>query len=244
MTLPGRRAPSDPHKRARGAAAFFFPRPHGCAGIGPAPQPKGKSMGTRGIIGFIDAEGAVKGSYNHFDSYPSALGVRLQKEMPALTEHGWEVLAKLAGVIRWVTDSDEPSYEDVEKFADLKENVSTGRDWYSLLRAQQGSIALMLSNGVAVASHDFARDSLFCEWGWLLDLRSKEVVILEGFNKNPEAQAPYCRASQAAIDEQKARSMRGDNEIYYGCREVWRGTPEAFLALDMEAFERSFEEGS
>lgn len=34
-------------------------------------------------------------------------------------------------------------------------------------------------------SIDFAADSLFCEWAWMLDLDKKELVVFRGFNKEP-----------------------------------------------------------
>ena len=42
-------------------------------------------MGTRGLLGFI-IKGKKKGSYNHWDSYPSGLGMEIITWLKYLTE--------------------------------------------------------------------------------------------------------------------------------------------------------------
>lgn len=183
-------------------------------------------MGTRGILGFITPEGEVRGSYNHFDSYPSGLGRELQEQVRKL-EPSWDHLRTALAEMRWVGGSDEPTTNaERAKYAPLTDGkVSSGTDWYSILRHAQGRLDLMLEHRIAVANHDFARDSLFCEWGYLFDLGNEEVVILEGFNRDPEKEAPYCKTTEGGK--------------HFGCMELWRGSMEDFLALDMSALEEA-----
>jgi len=45
----------------------------------------------------------------------------------------------------------------------------------------------MVQGGVRVLRDcsDFVRDSLFCEWAYVIDMDSREVEVYEGFNKSP-----------------------------------------------------------
>lgn len=185
-------------------------------------------MGTRGIWGFITKEGDLKATYNHFDSYPSGLGVAIQKVTKT-----WDAIpADDLLAIRFVDEDEAPTLEECQKYAHLSNtDVSTGTDWYSLLREMQGNLGLALTYKIAVANHDFPRDSLFCEWGYVFDLRSNEVVILEGFNEDRSKEAPYCRAPDGP------REGVPSADKYCGCAEVWRGSLAEWNALDLTKFE-------
>jgi hypothetical protein len=57
------------------------------------------AMGTRGILGFI-TKGVRKGTYNHFDSYPSGLGDAIIRFILAHTD---EELEQMVGKIEQVS---------------------------------------------------------------------------------------------------------------------------------------------
>jgi hypothetical protein len=57
------------------------------------------AMGTRGILGFI-TKGVRKGTYNHFDSYPSGLGDAIIKFILAHTD---EELEQMVGKVEQVS---------------------------------------------------------------------------------------------------------------------------------------------
>ena len=184
-------------------------------------------MGTRGMIGFIMPDGAVLGTYNHHGSYPDRVGADLQKELRTVDSVAG--LLPQVDAIRWVDASDEPTVEDQELLTKLGiegQDVSTGRDWYSALRNNQGSLLAMLQTGIAPDDRNFLKDSLFCEWAYLLDFRFDEVVILTGFIRNPNKQADYCATEPS-------------DSGYVGCMEVFRGDLPAFLALDMSKVEET-----
>lgn len=190
-------------------------------------------MGTRGFIGFIMPDGAVKGSYNHYDSYPTGAGKDLQNELQVMNGDLPSLLPQVEA-LRWVDhDDDMPTAEEV---AAIKaqgiipdERVSTGKDWYATLREQQGSWIKPLRLGIAIASHEFLQESLFCEWGWVIDFRTNEVVILRGFNEDRDKEAPYCK--------READPKGRPSDKYWGCTEVWRGSRAAFVEEDLAAFD-------
>lgn len=142
-------------------------------------------MGTRGLWGFIKGEREFL-TYNHFDSYPSGLGddvlafVRGVDNLEALR-------AQVRG-LRLVNEDGEPSAEDRERLGQYHEQVSTGTDWYSLLRGTQGDPAETLKTGVMLeGGSEFAEDSLFCEWGYVIDLDREVFEVYQGFQtEQPE----------------------------------------------------------
>lgn len=140
-------------------------------------------MGTRGAITFV-AGGVEKTVYNHFDSYPTGLGVTV---LDWLRSPSWDLATVRAQVeaLRLVDDSDEPTPEEREQFAHLADpGVSTGRDWYSLLRETQGEPAAILEAGVAGDATGFPLDSLFCEWAYVIDLDQETFEVYEGFQRS------------------------------------------------------------
>lgn len=143
-------------------------------------------MGTRGLWGFIDGERELL-TYNHFDSYPGGLGNGVLTFMRGVDN--LDTLREQVRGLRLVGEDDEPSAEDRERLGQYHEQVSTGTDWYSLLRGTQGDPAETLKAGVMLeGGSDFAADSLFCEWGYVIDLDREVLEVYQGFQTTqPEA---------------------------------------------------------
>jgi hypothetical protein len=142
-------------------------------------------MGTRGFVGFV-VGGAEKIVYNHFDSYLSGLGLE--------TLH-WllgELLAEADGVVTaWRTQAQalttvpdrEPTAEERERLAEFEDSgVGSAEDhWYRLLRETQGKPGAILKAGFYEDAKEFPLDSLFCEWGYLVDLDAEVLEVYQGF---------------------------------------------------------------
>jgi hypothetical protein len=153
-------------------------------------------MGTRGFIGFV-ADGGEKIAYNHFDSYPGGLGIDMlgwlrfavgDLENPA---GGVDALRERVRAIRVVDGSTTPTPEDIERLSEWA-NTRVSRqsldDWYCLLRETQGNPGNIVAAGVLIDSSDFPRDSLFAEWGYVVDLDASVFEAYKGFQKTrPEA---------------------------------------------------------
>lgn len=146
-------------------------------------------MGTRGFIGFVDTDGRETIAYNHFDSYPSGIGV----EVLEFARHNVDTdnlaeVDRLAKNLKHVSDRVPPTQADMlalEPYANGR--VSTGRptDWYCLLRETQGNPVAILECGYAEHDSNWPLDSLFCEWGYLVDLQNNTFEVYEGFQKTP-----------------------------------------------------------
>lgn len=139
-------------------------------------------MSTRGFVGFV-IDGTEKIAYNHFDSYPGGLGVDvlgwLRGAEPLLPR-----LKNAARALRVVDPASTPSAEDIDRlreFADLGVGTQSVDDWYVLLRKTQGSPGLMLDAGYIEDAGTFPTDSLFAEWGYIVDLDADVFETYEGF---------------------------------------------------------------
>ena len=187
-------------------------------------------MGTRGLIG-IRKKGVLKGTYNHFDSYPSCLGDAIASEIKSKPigyfEEGFDR-------IKMVVETAKPTKAEIAKCKDMglyDETVSQQRetDWYCLLKKAQGSLIANIEAGLMIDEARFMADSLFCEWAYVLDLDKKELEIYRGFNKL----------------EGTETKVRSDGSTYttdkYGPVRLLYSVPlDELESFDMETFEKAY----
>lgn len=153
-------------------------------------------MGTRGFTGFV-AEGREVIAYQQFDSYPSGVGVTVLEWLRFAATDAANLREKVTA-LHVVTDDSEPTTEDIERlagFADLKVSTEDPREWYVLLRETQGNPALMLQAGVVLDASHFPLDSLFCEYGYLIDLDAETFEVYEGFQRSPHRKGRFASRS-------------------------------------------------
>lgn len=138
-------------------------------------------MGTRGLVGFVVDE-KVKVTYNHFDSYPDGLGVDVLMWLKGLDGEGAVEAEEQARSLKLVSEDAPPTGEELnnlERWANT--SVNGGEGWYSLLRETQGDLAAILESGHMIDGIDFAADSLFCEWGYVVDFDNYTLECYKGF---------------------------------------------------------------
>lgn len=148
-------------------------------------------MGTRGCYGFRK-NGVDKLTYNHFDSYPECLGrtmVEFCKEtsIPELNE----IFDKLI----LVNENAKPTAEQIKECKQYYDgNVSrqTVEDWYCLLRNAQGGLDAY-KNGLKymIDSHNFIKNSLWCEYAYIINLDTNKLEFWVGFQNNPNKNNRY-----------------------------------------------------
>jgi len=129
-------------------------------------------MGTRGFISF-NVDGDLKTAYNHFDSYPDGLGLAVLRYLRAVTAAGaMPEIREKARALRVVDGETKPTPEEIEQlrpYSDEGVSRQTLDDWYCLLRRTQGNPGLILEAGVIEDASEFPGDSLFAEWGYVID---------------------------------------------------------------------------
>jgi hypothetical protein len=150
-------------------------------------------MGTRGFVGFV-VDGSEKITYNHSDSYPGGLGLDV---LNWLRRQDISEVREATAKLR-VVDGDKPStHEDIEsvglQYANTR--VSSGKlsEWYVLLRETQGNPEAILDAGVMIDGQDFPYDSLFCEFGYLVDLDKNVFEVYAGFQQEAHDKGRFAK---------------------------------------------------
>lgn len=188
-------------------------------------------MGTRGALGFVLA-GNEKITYNQYDSYPDGLGedvlswLRAALGLPvdvrdilAAEEVGTpekvnpESEARLRRQVERLAKvpDREPTGSDREQLAEFTDrDVSTGEDWYALLRRTQGEPERLLRAGLYEDASEFPLDSLFCEWAYVVDLDTRQFEVYRGFQVAPPTAGRWV-GKQAATPAQDWQS----GGVYY-----------------------------
>ena len=141
-------------------------------------------MGTRNLTAvYLDGQYKVA-QYGQWDGYPSGQGetvlnfmlneFNVDKFKQALSECRFlsddEVTAK------WKCGADDSGFGNFQrKYPELSRDTAA-----KVLSLIQNGKAKELSNNI-----DFAVDSLFCEWAYIIDLDREILEVYEGFNKVP-----------------------------------------------------------
>lgn len=173
-------------------------------------------MGTRGLAGFRLAQ-QDKLFYNHFDSYPGALGADIVAYAKSITD--WDVVKAQVAAFHEVKAGEKPTQDQItlaQNLGTVDTGVSTGNlsDWYCLTRKAQGDIRLCLELGFGDLNNAFAKDSLFCEFAYIINLDTMELEFYKGFNENPNADGRYAR-----LTDDDAREAASGTK-YYGIKLV------------------------
>jgi hypothetical protein len=184
-------------------------------------------MGTRGFLGFV-VGGELKMTYNHWDSYPESLGVTMLT-WATLNRDGANLKPEVVEQIRalrLVNEDTPPTGADREALGEFFEQLAghTEVGWYELLRATQGEPEMTLRAGVMIDNHEFALDSLFCEWGYLVDVDAGCFEVYRGFATSPPEHGRWA-----------GKDATPDSSGYYPVERVWAfglaeaPTPEEFV---------------
>lgn len=154
-------------------------------------------MGTRGTCGFIYKEN-LNLSYNQFDSYPDGLGNDMIQLIIDINKTGdWKKFKENASKIKNIIeqDIDENIIEKYKKYADLSVSSQSYDDPYCLFRGIQGSIWLKeMYNGDLEHfnfDNDFIKESLFCEYGYIINLDNMIFEFYEGFQHTQQINSKF-----------------------------------------------------
>lgn len=151
-------------------------------------------MGTRNLTMVISNGETKVAQYGQWDGYPSGNGVIV---LEFLSTNNLDDFKKKLSKVKFMNGSKE---KEINKW--LK-SIGCENGWMNmdqsklyqekypyLTRDNGAKILEMIMNGEEdeiwiTDSTDFASDSLFCEWAYLVDLDNNVLEVYEGFNKNP-----------------------------------------------------------
>jgi len=162
-------------------------------------------VGTRGLIG-VRLDGKDYLTYNHFDSYPSGLGVAAVLAVDEMDEDldYWKDLTRRVKV---VNPTDVPAMEELQNHVSLweKDCEAPPTEYYDFLHPLQGDIKAMLRMGILIDSGEFINDSLFCEWAYILNLDTRTLEVYHGWQ------------NQKGVGRYAAAADKPDENGYWPC---------------------------
>lgn len=150
-------------------------------------------MGTRGFVGFV-VDGVEKLTITAGDSYPGSGGVEILSWLTAhradLTDTRPDGIPERARALRLVPASFEP--DDPADLDRVRDALRDGpyadfadESVEEVLAFAAYDLGTLLRGGTAVDGTDFPLDSLFCEWGYLIDLDGRTFDVYRGFQTSP-----------------------------------------------------------
>ena len=141
-------------------------------------------MGTRNLTIVHKNDEYKVAQYGQWDGYPEGLGATLLKFLKNVN------MDSFRNVIDNVSFYTKEELEDIDKYIDDMRKDIPNYEWQRyfphLSRDCGGDILdLITFKGVNKVNNsiDFAADSLFCEWAYVIDLDINKFEIYKGFNK-------------------------------------------------------------
>jgi hypothetical protein len=150
-------------------------------------------MGTKHLVCVVKDNQYKVAQYGQWDGYPSVQGIDILNFLCTMDRPLFE---RKISEVAWITDNEYKeqwakcgargnlvSTEVAEKHTILypENSRDTGAKILSLIQNSVNPIKLVNSIG-------FANNSLYCEWGYVIDLDKNTFEVYEGFNQKPLSQ--------------------------------------------------------
>lgn len=179
-------------------------------------------MGTRGLYGFRK-NGVDKTTYNHYDSYPNCLGHTIVEFCKTTSiEEMHEIFDGIIMVDEYTTPTQTQVTECIEYY-DGNVSVGSPEDWYCLLREAQGN-PNVYKHGLKymIDNSGFIKNSLFCEYAYIVNLDTNCLEFWVGFQKEPDYDNRYGTETSDNMDK------------YYPCKMIGEYSFECLKEADVE----------
>jgi len=127
-------------------------------------------MSTKGFISFV-AQGEAKNAYNHWDSGPDDLGIKVLHWLRSAAARPGPLAAAITSLKVVSDDSGPPTPAEVRRFRQYSD-PGTGdpnQAWYALLHGTQGEPADILACGYIVDEGD--------PFGWIYEVNADEQTF-------------------------------------------------------------------
>lgn len=185
-------------------------------------------MGTRNLVA-VKLDGAYKvAQYGQWDGYPSGQGSTVLDFLKTWDRPVFEYKVRAAN---FLTAEEVDAINATIKAEGLQDCWQAR--WPELSRDAGANILRMIEKaepGIKLSnSIDFAADSLFCEWGYVLDLDANTLEVFRGFNKTPLAEGE--RFYGAKCDDADDQSRR-ENDGYQPINKVAGYTLDALPTVE------------
>lgn len=160
-------------------------------------------MSTRGIVGFrlYDKDYIT---YNHSDSYPSMLGESVAKFIRDAQAHMGLVEARVE-LLNLIPAKDVTD----DLWWDAHRHQQSYQSLFHGCEVKGHGLTEILADGWMIDYAYYVNDSLFCEWGYIINLDTKRLEVYRGFQK-------------------KAKKLRGRYAEGHKKPKTWEGKDKGF----------------
>ena len=174
-------------------------------------------MGTRNLT-FVQLDSKYKvAQYGQFDGYPSGQGVVIKS---FLDRADIDKLKERVRCCNFITT----------KFDD--EFVSRELGGYILSKIYSSNKSIIFLQD----STDFAKDSLFCEWAYVVNLDNETLEVYIGFVQDPLAQTERFYPLQNIKEVKDDRKQIGPSKTYYPIKHLHTFTFQELREMTNETF--------
>lgn len=157
-------------------------------------------MGTRHLIA-VYHQGAYRvAQYGQWDGYPSGKGVEL---LAILRHMPREQLLPKIETCRFATEEELKALVDDDQWLQKFPQFDRDHGCKILNLIAQSEAGLVLQNKI-----EFAGDSLFCEWAYVIDFDKNKLEVFRGFNHEPLAEKDRFYAMEGASKNPKYHPVR------------------------------------
>ena len=143
-------------------------------------------MGTRHLTIVFDAGEYRVAQYGQWDGYPEGAGVKILRFLrDEMDEFKFRIRLSRFNFI------EESDNDAIKKRIDMAFSDGIGGYCFPEFSRDTGcDILPMIQNGMATTRYlgnnlDFAADSVFCEWAYVVDFYHRTFEVFQGFNKTP-----------------------------------------------------------
>ena len=187
-------------------------------------------MGTRNLTMVISNGETKVAQYGQWDGYPEGQGATALNFL--INNDMVEFKHKLNSV-KFINESKQKEIDKFVKSIGSDNGWMTGeqanqyRDKYPLLSRDNGADILeMIMESTedvnwVTDSSEFAGDSLFCEWAYVIDLDKNTFEVYQGFNETPlTIEDRFYYLTPEADKENQRRKDYGSDSKYYPIRMI------------------------
>lgn len=134
-------------------------------------------MGTRHLIAIVVDKEIKVAQYNQWDGYPSGAGVAI---LSILRDGLYDSFTDKVRGCSWVTEEDIEVVNATENWDKVYPWLARdcSEDIFGYIQNSENGLKLL-------DRRSFAAESLFCEWGYVIDLDNSVLEVYRGFNKEP-----------------------------------------------------------
>lgn len=153
-------------------------------------------MGTRNLTMVIHQQEPKIAQYGQWDGYPSGQGSTALKFLfRMMNENKLDEFKKRLESLRWITKEEGEKLDAMDDWKSKYPYLSrdAGADILNAVLFNQMEVSEGIAGRKEIPveveflsdAREFAGDSLFCEWAYVIDLDNETFEVYEGFNKQP-----------------------------------------------------------